>query len=77
MIEEAVGMAWRVVCTVAQAVLELPFELGLKIPGLIIQKILWPPYWFGKVEEGPVTYLAGVAFYVVAAVLLVVYCCDG
>lgn len=76
MLDEAAGVMWRTICFITRTAVEVGFDLGLKIPGLIVQKIFWPPYWFSRVEESPVTYLAGVCFYIVAGALFFGFCCE-
>lgn len=76
MIDESIGFFWRLSCIILRGVVELGFEIGLRVPGLFVQKVLWPPNWASKVEEGPVTYGLGIVFYVAVAVLLFLYRCD-
>jgi hypothetical protein len=75
MVEESVGFFWRIICFIAHIAFELGIEVGVRMPGLLLQKILWPPNWFRQIEVNPITYVLGILFYLVLGYIALFVCC--
>lgn len=75
MIDDGLSVVFRGICIVGRALLEFGVDIGLRMPGKLLQKVFWPPNLVRPVEEGPVTYLLGVVFYLVAGYLVLFVCC--
>lgn len=73
MIEEGVSLGWRVIRGLGNLLWEFGFDLGIKYPGILMQKIFWPPNWFNRVEVGPISYLAGILFYTLVTLSIIFF----
>jgi len=49
----------------------------IRLPGMLLYKIVWPPNWFSKMEDDGLTfYVFGVIFYILLGLYLGFYCCN-
>lgn len=70
----------KLICIVGEVFLNLftgSLRELIRYPGMLLYKIIWPPNWFGKMEDNGVSfYVFGVLFYIFSGLFMGLYCCN-
>ena len=80
--EEIVLLIFKAFCIVGEFLLNIlsgatTREVVIRLPGMLLYKIIWPPNWFSKMEDDGITfYIFGVIFYAILGIYLGFYCCQ-
>ena len=79
--EEIVFFFFKIFCVVGEFLLNIlsgaTTREVIRLPGMLLYKIIWPPNWFNKMEDDGITfYVFGVIFYAVLGIYLGLNCCQ-
>ena len=74
--EEIAYGVLKVIACIFRFFVEIGIDFGIKGPGRLVLKILWPPYWFKRLTyDGPLIDVLGVCFYIVIIFFVAGECC--
>ena len=79
--EDIIAFFFRLFCVLGEMLLHLFSSARMasliRLPGMLLYKIIWPPNWFSKMEDDGLTfYIFGVIFYILLGLYLGFYCCN-
>jgi len=79
--EEIISILFKVICVVGEFLLNILSGTTtreiIRLPGMLLYKIIWPPNWFNKMEADGITfYILGVIFYILLGIYFGFFCCQ-